>query len=121
MISTVAVDSIETSIPTFVSPKHSCYEKRKAKRRFCKHVGDRSGDRSSEIRLPADAELPQGYPRGRHRYTNGSSILHEAFDEQNSLSSFALCLKTLVGSLEDMLFGNDNKNARRYSIHALVV
>mgnify|MGYP002625271168 FL=1 len=116
-----AVGSTDISIPTSGSPNQSYYEKRKAKKKFCK----RAGIEPVIGHLKSDHRMMRNYLKGTLGDAINTLMAAAAYNmrhwmNKNALSSFVSWLKTLVGRLENMLFGNESKDACLRSTLAVV-
>ena len=116
-----SVGSTDISIPTSGSPKQSYYEKRKAKKKFCK----RAGIEPVIGHLKSDHRIMRNYLKGTLGDAINTLMAAAAYNmrhwmNKNTLSSFVSWLKTLVGRLENALFVNENKSACLRSALAMV-
>lgn len=107
-----SVGSTEVSIPTSGSPVQSYYEKRKAKKKFCK----RAGIEPVIDHLKSDHRMMRNYLKGTLGDAVNTLIAAAAYNmrhwmNKNALSSFVSWLLALVGRLENVLFGNENQYA----------
>ena len=107
-----SVGSTDISIPTSGSLKQSYYEKRKARKKFCK----RAGIEPVIGHLKSDYRMMRNYLKGTLGDAINTLMAAAAYNmrhwmNKNALSSFVSWLKTLVGRLENVLFGNENKSA----------
>ena len=91
------------SIPSSGSPGQSYYQKRKARKKFCK----RAGIEPIIGHLKSDHRMMRNYLKG----TIGDAINSMMVAAENAFTSFVFWLKTLVGRLENVLFGNENRYA----------
>ena len=115
------VGSTEISIPTSGSPGQSYYQKRKARKKFCK----RAGIEPVIGHLKSDHRMMRNYLKGTLGDAINTMMAAAAFNmrhwmNKNALSSFVSWLKTLAGHLENMLFETENQYACWRSTLAMV-
>ena len=106
------VGDMDISIPTSGTPAQNYYQKRKPRKKFCK----RAGIEPVIGHLKSDHRMMRNYLKGTLGDGINTLMAAAAYNmrhwmNKNALSSFVSWLKTLVGCLENMLFGNVNKNA----------
>ena len=112
----------EISIPTSGSPGQSYYQKRKARKKFCK----RAGIEPVIGHLKSDHRMMRNYLKGTIGDGINTLMAAAAYNmrhwmNKNAFSSFVSRQKTLVVCLENVLFGNENKNACLCPVLATVV
>ena len=115
------IDWGEISIPTSGSSKQSYYEKRKARKKFCK----RAGIEPVIGHLKSDHRMMRYYLKGTLRDAINTMMAAAAYNmrhwmNKNALSSFVSWLLTLVRRLENVLFENENQYAWKDSTLATV-
>ena len=106
------VGDMEISIPTSGSPVQSYYQKRKARKKFCK----RAGIEPVIGHLKSDHRMMRNYLKGTLGDTINTMMAAAAYNmrhwmNKNAFASFVSWLKTLVGCLENVLFENEKQNA----------
>ena len=116
-----SVGSTEISIPVSGSPKQSYYEKRKARKKFCK----RAGIEPVIGHLKSDHRMMRNYLKGTLGDAINTLMAAAAYNmrhwmNNNALTSFVSWLLALVGRHENVIFGNNNKSACRCSALATV-
>ncbi len=116
-----SVGSTEISIPASGSPKQSYYEKRKARKKFCK----RAGIEPVIGHLKSDHRMMRNYLKGTLGDAINTLMAAAAYNmrhwmNNNALTSFVSWLLALVGRHENVIFGNNNKSACRCSALATV-
>lgn len=116
------VGDMEISIPTSGSPVQSYYQKRKARKKFCK----RAGIEPVIGHLKSDHRMMRNYLKGTIGDGINTLMAAAAYNmrhwmNKNALSSFVSWLNTLVVCLEDVLFGSVNKSACLCPVLATVV
>ena len=107
------VGKTEISIPSSGSPGQSYYQKRKARKKFCK----RAGIEPVIGHLKSDHRMMRNYLKGTLGDAINTMMAAAAYNmrhwmNKNTLSSFVSWLKMLVGRLESMLFDNENQCTR---------
>jgi len=115
------VGRTKINIPTSGSPKQSYYEKRKARKKFCK----RAGIEPVIGHLKSDHRMMRNYLKGTLGDAINTLMAAAAYNMRHWMNkhasySFVSWLKTLVGRLENVIFGNENKSACRCSALAAV-
>lgn len=115
------VGDMEIGIPTSGTPGQSYYQKRKARKKFCK----RAGIEPVIGHLKSDHRMMRNYLKGALGDAINTMMAAAAYNmrywmNKNALSSFVSWLKTLVGRLESVLSENENKNACLYLTLAMV-
>ena len=106
------VGSTEVSIPTSGSPGQSYYQKRKARKKFCK----RAGIEPVIGHLKSDHRMMRNYLKGTLGDAVNTLMAAAAYNmrhwmNKNALSSFVSWLLALVRHLENVLFENENQYA----------
>ena len=115
------VGSTEISIPTSGSPGQSYYQKRKARKKFCK----RAGIEPVIGHLKSDHRMMRNYLKGTLGDAINTMMAAAAYNmrhwmNKHALSSFISWLLTLVRRLENVLFENENQYAWKDSTLATV-
>jgi IS5 family transposase len=115
------VGSIDILIPTSGSSKQSYYEKRKARKKFCK----RAGIEPVIGHLKSDHRMMRNYLKGTLGDAINTMMAAAAYNmrhwmNKHALSSFVSWLLTLVRRLENVLFENENQYAWKDSTLAMV-
>ena len=115
------VGSTEISIPSSGTPGQSYYQKRKARKKFCK----RAGIEPVIGHLKSDHRMMRNYLKGTLGDAINTMMAAAAFNmrhwmNKNALSSFVSWLKTLAGHVEKVLFENINQYACWRSTLAMV-
>jgi len=116
-----SVGSTDISIPTSGSSKKSYYQKRKARKKFCK----RAGIEPVIGHLKSDHRMMRNYLKGTLGDAINTMMAAAAYNmrpwmNKNALSSFVSWLLTLVRRLENVLFENENQYAWKDSTLATV-
>ena len=109
------------SIPSSGSPGQNYYQKRKARKKFCK----RAGIEPVIGHLKSDHRMMRNYLKGTLGDAINTMMAAEAYNmrhwmNKHALSSFVSWLLTLVRRLENVLFENENQYAWKDSTLAMV-
>ncbi len=112
-------DNGRPSVPTSGSPNQSYYEKRKARKKFCK----RAGIEPVIGHLKSDHRMMRNNLKGTLGDAINTLMAAAAYNmrhwmNKNASSSFVSWLLTLVRRLENVLFENENQYACRYFVLA---
>lgn len=115
------VGNMAISIPSSGSPGQSYYQKRKARKKFCK----RAGIEPVIGHLKSDHRMMRNYLKGTlgdaiHTMMAAAAYNMRHWMNKHALSSFVSWLLTLVRRLENVLFENENQYAWKYSTLAMV-
>ena len=115
------VGNMAVSIPSSGTPGQSYYQKRKARKKFCK----RAGIEPVIGHLKSDHRMMRNYLKGTLGDTINTMMAAAAYNmrhwmNKNALSSFVSWLKTLVGRLENVLFENEKRCVCLYPTLAVV-
>ena len=115
------VGNMAISIPSSGSPGQSYYQKRKARKKFCK----RAGIEPVIGHLKSDHRMMRNYLKGTLGDAINTMMAAAAYNmrhwmNKNALSSFVSWLLTLVRRLENVLFENENQYAWKDSTLATV-
>ena len=115
------VGDMEISIPTSGTPGQSYYQKRKARKKFCK----RAGIEPVIGHLKSDHRMMRNYLKGTLGDAINTMMAAAAYNmrhwmNKNALSSFVSWLKTLVEGLGNVLFESEKQIARQNSNLAIV-
>ena len=107
-----SVGSTDISIPPSGSSKQSYYQKRKARKKFCK----RAGIEPVIGHLKSDHRMMRNYLKGTLGDAINTMMAAAAFNmrhwmNKNALSSFVSWLLALAGRLENVLFENEKQCA----------
>ena len=113
------VGNMAISIPSSGSPGQSYYQKRKARKKFCK----RAEIEPVIEHLKSDHRMMRNYLKGTLGDAINTLMAAAAYNmrhwmNKNASSSFVSWLLTLVRRLENVLFENENQYACRYSVLA---
>lgn len=106
------VGNMAISIPSSGSPGQSYYQKRKARKKFCK----RAGIEPVIGHLKSDHRMMRNYFKGTLGDAINTMMAAAAYNmrhwmNKHALSSFVSWLLTLVRRLENVLFENENQYA----------
>ena len=106
------VGSTEISIPTSGSPGQSYYQKRKARKKFCK----RAGIEPVIGHLKSDHRMMRNYLKGTLGDAINTMMAAAAFNmrhwmNKNASFLFVSWWLMVVKRLESAIFGNENKSA----------
>lgn len=106
------VGNMAISIPSSGSPGQSYYQKRKARKKFCK----RAGIEPVIGHLKSDHRMMRNYLKGTLGDAINTMMAAAAYNmrhwmNKHALSSFVSWLLTLVRRLENVLFENENQYA----------
>ena len=115
------VGNMAISIPSSGLPGQSYYQKRKARKKFCK----RAGIEPVIGHLKSDRRMMRNYFEGTLGDAINSMMAAATYNmrhwmNRHALSSFVSWLLTLVGRLKNVLFENENQYACWYSTLAMV-
>ena len=115
------VGNMAISIPSSGSPGQSYYQKRKARKKFCK----RAGIEPVIGHLKSDHRMMRNYFKGTLGDAINTMMAAAAYNmrhwmNKHALSSFVSWLLTLVRRLENVLFENENQYAWKGSTLAMV-
>ena len=115
------VGNMAISIPSSGSPGQSYYQKRKARKKFCKRVGIEP----VIGHLKSDHRMMRNYFKGTLGDAINTMMAAAAYNmrhwmNKHALSSFVSWLLTLVRRLENVLFENENQYAWKDSTLAMV-
>ena len=115
------VGNMTISIPSSGSPGQSYYQKRKARKKFCK----RAGIEPVIGHLKSDHRMMRNYLKGTLGDAINTMMAAAAYNmrhwmNKHALSSFVSWLLTLVRRLENVLFKNENQYAWKDSTLAMV-
>lgn len=115
------VGNMAISIPSSGSPGQSYYQKRKARKKFCK----RAGIEPVIGHLKSDHRMMRNYFKGTlgdaiHTMMAAAAYNMRHWMNKHALSSFVSWLLTLVRRLENVLFENENQYAWKDSTLAMV-
>ena len=115
------VGNMAISIPSSGSPGQSYYQKRKARKKFCK----RAGIEPVIGHLKSDHRMMRNYLKGTLGDAINTMMAAAAYNmrhwmNKHALSSFVSWLLMLVRRLENVLFENENQYAWKDSTLAMV-
>ena len=115
------VGNMAIGIPSSESPGPSYYQKRKARKKFCK----RAGIEPVIGHLKSDHRMMRNYLKGTLGDAINTMMAAAAYNmrhwmNKHALSSFVSWLLTLVRRLENVLFENENQYAWKDSTLATV-
>ena len=115
------VGDMEVSIPTSGTPGQSYYQKRKARKKFCK----RAGIEPVIGHLKSDHRMMRNYLKGTLGDAVNTMMAAAAYNmrhwmNKNAVSSFVSWLLMVVEGLENVLFENEKQSACLYPTLAVV-
>ena len=115
------VGDMAVSIPTSGTPGQSYYQKRKARKKFCK----RAGIEPVIGHLKSDHRMMRNYLKGTLGDAINTMLAAAAYNmrhwmNKNAFSLFVSWLKKLVGRLENVIIANEKQYAGLYPTLATV-